>query len=195
MILKGYFDLSRLSPNKKKPTGFLVFSGLLLKSTENREAPVRFGSVTVWGWNGSSGSGVRFWRFLCKKGFFFLCFSRVEHERTVPGSGFGSWKTVLAVPVPLSVSGKTVPTVPVSGSGSVPEPPCERGSVGVAGELPGQSLFEKFKGGQGSVQFGFGSCVKCRGTCISCDLYLYALAIAPLACAPAFALVADPWGC
>ena len=39
------------------------------------------------------------------------------------GSGFGSWKTVPAVPVPLSVSGKTVPTVPVSGSGSVPEPP------------------------------------------------------------------------
>ena len=38
------------------------------------------------------------------------------------GSGFGSWKTVPAVPVPLSVSGKTVPTVPVSGSGSVPEP-------------------------------------------------------------------------
>ena len=30
------------------------------------------------------------------------------------GSGFGSWKTVPAVPVPLSVSGKTVPTVPVS---------------------------------------------------------------------------------
>ena len=40
------------------------------------------------------------------------------------GSGFGSWKTVLAVPVPLSVAGKTVPTVPVSGSGSVLEPPC-----------------------------------------------------------------------
>ena len=40
------------------------------------------------------------------------------------GSGFGSWKTVPAVPVPLSVSGKTVPTVPGSGSGSVPEPPC-----------------------------------------------------------------------
>ena len=40
------------------------------------------------------------------------------------GSGFSSWKTVPAVPVPLSVSGKTVPTVPVSGSGSVPEPPC-----------------------------------------------------------------------
>ena len=29
------------------------------------------------------------------------------------GFGFGSWKTVPAVPVPLSVSGKTVPTVPV----------------------------------------------------------------------------------
>ena len=40
------------------------------------------------------------------------------------GSGFGSWKTVPAVLVPLSVSGKTVPTVPVSGSGSVPGPPC-----------------------------------------------------------------------
>ena len=38
------------------------------------------------------------------------------------GSGFGSWKTVSAVPVPLSVSGKKVPTVPVSGSGSVLEP-------------------------------------------------------------------------
>ena len=40
------------------------------------------------------------------------------------GSGCGSWKRVPAVPVPLSVSGKTVPTVPVSGSGLVPEPPC-----------------------------------------------------------------------
>ena len=33
-------------------------------------APVRFGSVTVWGWNGSSGSGLRFRRFLCRKGVF-----------------------------------------------------------------------------------------------------------------------------
>ena len=40
------------------------------------------------------------------------------------GSGFGSWKTLPAVPVPLSVSGKTVSTVPVSGSSSVPETPC-----------------------------------------------------------------------
>ena len=39
------------------------------------------------------------------------------------GSSFGSWKTVPVVPVPLLVSGKMVPTVPVSGSGSVPEPP------------------------------------------------------------------------
>ena len=38
--------------------------------------------------------------------------------------GSGSWKTVPAVPVPLSISGKTVPTVLASGSGSVPEPPC-----------------------------------------------------------------------
>ena len=55
-----------------------------------------------------------------EKGFF--CVS--VHFKGKDGSGFGSWKTVLAVPVPLSVSGKTVPTVPVSGSGSVPEPPC-----------------------------------------------------------------------
>ena len=40
------------------------------------------------------------------------------------GSGLGSWKTVPAVPVPRSVPAKTVPTVPVSGSGSVPGPPC-----------------------------------------------------------------------
>ena len=38
----------------------------------DREAPVRFGSVTVWRWNGSSGSGFRFRRFLCKKGFFCI---------------------------------------------------------------------------------------------------------------------------
>ena len=37
---------------------------------------------------------------------------------------FGDFSGFPAVPVPLSVSGKTVPTVPVSGSGSVPEPPC-----------------------------------------------------------------------
>ena len=45
-------------------------------------------------------------------------------ERTVRGSGFGSWKTVPAVPVLRSVPAKTVPAVPVSGSGSVPGPPC-----------------------------------------------------------------------
>ena len=82
----------------------------------------RFGSVTVWRWNGSSGSGVRFRRFLCKKGFSVFQYNLAGKDGS--GSGFGSWKTVPAVPVPLSVSGKTVPTVPVSGSGSVPEPPC-----------------------------------------------------------------------
>ena len=35
----------------------------------------------------------------------------------------GPLGTVPAVPVPRSVPGKTVPTVPVSGSGSVPGPP------------------------------------------------------------------------
>ena len=88
-----------------------------------REALVRFGSVTVWRWNGSSGSGFRFRRFLCKKGFSVFQYSLTGKDGS--GSGFGSRKTVPAVPVPLSVSGKTVPTVPVSGSGSVPEPPCK----------------------------------------------------------------------
>ena len=92
-------------------------------TAKTREDPVRFGSVTVRGWNGSSGSGFRFQRFLYKKGFSFFLF---QYSLTgKDGSGFGSWKTVPAVPVPLSVSGKTVPTVPVPGSGSVPEPPCK----------------------------------------------------------------------
>ena len=84
-----------------------------------RETPVRFGSVAVWGWNGSSGSGFQFRRFLYKKGFSVFQYNLTGKDGS--GSGFGSWKTVPAVP--LSVSGKTVPTVPVSGSGSVPEPP------------------------------------------------------------------------
>ena len=72
----------------------------------------RFGSVTVRVWNGSSGSGFRFRRFLCKnfKGFCVFQYSLTGKDGS--GSGFGSWKTVPAVPVPLSVSGKTVPTVP-----------------------------------------------------------------------------------
>ena len=60
-------------------------------------------------------------RFLCKKGLSVLQFSFTGKDGS--GSGFGSWKMVPSVPVPLSVSGETVPTVPVSGSGSVPEPP------------------------------------------------------------------------
>ena len=38
--------------------------------------------------------------------------------------GAGSWKTVPVVLVPRSVPAKMVPTVPVSGYGSVPGPPC-----------------------------------------------------------------------
>ena len=97
---------------------------LVLNKTQlvkHRVAPVRFGSVTVWGWNGSSGSGFRFRRFLEGGGFCVVQYSLAE--RTVPVSGFGSWTTVPAVPVLSSVPGKTVPTVPVSGSGSVPGPP------------------------------------------------------------------------
>ena len=85
-------------------------------------APVRFGSVTVWGWNGSSGSGFRF-RFGSSKEGVFFCVSVQFNREDGSGSGFGSWNTVPAVPVPRSVPGKTVPMVPVSGSGSVPVPP------------------------------------------------------------------------
>ena len=48
-------------------TLFLVGNATTIKFAESadfRVAPVRFGSVTVWGWNGSSGSGFRFRRFL-----------------------------------------------------------------------------------------------------------------------------------
>ena len=75
-------------------------------------SPVRFSSVTVWGWNGSSGSGFRFRFGSSKERVFanFVCVS-VQYsltERTVP----------------VSVPGKMVPAVPVSGSGSVPGPHC-----------------------------------------------------------------------
>ena len=73
-------------------------------------APVRFGSVTVWGWE-------RFERFRfsvpavpLEKGFSVFQYSLTRKDGS--GSGFGSWKTVPAVPVPHSVPGKTVPTVP-----------------------------------------------------------------------------------
>ena len=59
----------------------------------------------------------------------FLCVSVQFGREDGSSSGFGSWKTVPAVPVPCSVPGKMVPTVPVSGSGSVPGPPCQDGSM------------------------------------------------------------------
>ena len=59
---------------------------------------VRFGHGL--GWNGSTGSGFRFRRFLCKKGFSVFQYSFTGKDGS--GSGFGSWKTVPAVPVPLS---------------------------------------------------------------------------------------------
>ena len=77
---------------------------------------LRFGDgtvrvVPVFGSGGSSKEG-------------FLRVSVQFNREDGSGSGFGSWKTVLAVPVPRSVPGKTVPTVPVSGSDSVLGPPC-----------------------------------------------------------------------
>ena len=77
---------------------------------------LRFGdgtvrAVPVFGSGGSSKDGG------------FLCVSVQFNREDSSGSGFGSWKTVPVVPVPRSVPGKTVPTVQVSGSGSVPGPP------------------------------------------------------------------------
>ena len=70
----------------------------LPKSVANyRVEPVRFGSVTVRLWNGSSGSGFRFRRFLYKKGFSVFQYSLPGKDGS--SSGFGSWKTVPAVPL------------------------------------------------------------------------------------------------
>ena len=118
-----------LTPPNSDPT---------LKSGRPRFGSVRlrFGggtvrAVPVFGSGGSS----------AKMGFSAFQYSL--RGKNGSGSGFGSWKTVLAtggctcvrrlcrqktvlaVPVLPSVSGKTVPTVPVPGSGSVPEPPCK----------------------------------------------------------------------
>ena len=83
-----------------------------------RSGRPRFGSVIRFGDGTVQAVPVfRFRRFLCQKGFSVFQYSLTGKD------GSGSWKRVPAVPVPLSVSGKAVPTVPVSGSGSVPEPP------------------------------------------------------------------------
>ena len=94
-------------------------------------APVRFGSVTV---RLTVERFERFWflvsAVLLGKGFSCVSAQIIREGRFLENgsggssSGFGSWKTVLAVPVPISVPGTTVPTVPVSGSGSVPGPSC-----------------------------------------------------------------------
>ena len=72
------------------------------RRTENRVAPLRFDAVTVWGWNGSSSSGFRFWLFLWGRGLFVVHYSLTEKD----GSSCGSWKLVPAVPAPPSVPGK-----------------------------------------------------------------------------------------
>ena len=105
------------------PTGGSVSVGQKVQGSYSEELKTgwpRFGSVTVtvtvWGWNGSSGSGFRFRRFLEGGGFCVFQYSLTGKEGS--GSGFSSWKMVPAVPVPRLVPGKTVPTAPVSGSGS-----------------------------------------------------------------------------
>ena len=55
-----------------------------------------------------------------------MCFSTVSHRGRFRFR-FRFLETVPAVPVLRSVPAKTVPTVPVSGSGSVPGPPYTSG--------------------------------------------------------------------
>ena len=62
------------------------------KALVTRVAPVRFGSVTGSGWNGSSSSSFRFWGR--------LCVSIQLNREGSSGSSFGSRKTVPTVPVP-----------------------------------------------------------------------------------------------
>ena len=65
---------------------------------------LRFGGGTVRAVPvlGSGGSSAK------KVFFFFSVFQYSLTGKDGSGSGFGSWKTVPVVPVPLSVSGKTV---------------------------------------------------------------------------------------
>ena len=60
--------------------------------------------------NSSSGSGFRSGGFGIRA---FLRYSAVLTERHGSGSGFGSWKTLPAVPVSLSAPGRNISDVPV----------------------------------------------------------------------------------
>ena len=126
---------------------FLDFPGDLW--TLQKTGRPRFGSVTVCGWDGSSGSDFRFRQFLCKKGFAVFQYRLTGKDGS--GSGFGSWKTVPAVPVPLSASGKNGSDGSGSGSGSVPEPPSEKGDKAekgrkrpIFGRSPGRAARHPF---------------------------------------------------
>ena len=95
---------------------------------------LRFGdgtvrAVAVFGSGSSSKKGV-------------LCVSVQLSREDGSGSVFGSLKTVPAVPVPRSVPGKKVPTVPVSRSGSVPGPLCNWVYSDWLFMFPTHSLFE-----------------------------------------------------
>ena len=72
-------------------------------------------------------------------------------------------KEMIPPPVPLSVSGKTVPTAPVSGSGSVPEPPCQIFSVSCVGKKGGGIVTASWKGPRGCLRGGGGLVVQCIG--------------------------------
>ena len=83
-------------------------------SNKGAVAPVRFGLVVFYAWDGSSGSGFQFRRFLAGKGFL-LYYNTDSTDRNGSGSGFGSCKTVPTVPVPQAF--QFLPTKCSDGSG------------------------------------------------------------------------------
>ena len=98
-VIQGYPKNEKWGPREMNSKMVVVVVGPSINSenrisySENhREVPVRFGSVTVWEGNGSSGSGFRFWRFLCKKGLSVFQFSLTGKDGS--SSSFGSWTTV-----------------------------------------------------------------------------------------------------
>ena len=117
------WEMTRILKEGRIDVKSLNFIKLELMPAQNREAPVRFSSVTVRGWNSSSSSGFRFRRFLCKRGFSAFQYSLTGKD----GSGFGFLENGSGGSA--FGFGKAVLTVPVPGSGSVPEPPCQNHSV------------------------------------------------------------------
>ena len=87
-------------------------------------------------------------------------------------SGFSSWKTAPAVPVRLWVSGKTVPTVPVSGSGTL-----QKNHEGFKNTMSQQKSKDRLKNVEksfwGALPDSFGTFASFD--CFMCTLHCFAM--------------------